>query len=297
MRQVLPIVATVSVTVACQQANVIRLQPETKKNTACAESKNLTADDLGTRWERSPKTFTHTDLFLHETQRFFSLFGGLSDYRAEYEKLWSTLELRSDKIFEVDKHVGRLLIGLSRYQIVSITQGVPWWYIGIIHGLEGGYNFSTHLHNGDSLSARTTHIPSGRPQTGTPPFLWEESAKDAIKVGPTPVNNNWKDPAAIAYAFESYNGLGYHSQNISSPYLWSFSNHYTKGKYVADGQYDASAVSSQAGAMVILKQAINRGIVNINNANSVPSQQVLQQYQQKYGTLPPLAGTSSDCAR
>jgi hypothetical protein len=33
--------------------------------------------------------------------------------------------------------------------------------------------------------------------------------------------------------------------------VWSFSNHYEKGKYVADGKYDPEAVSQQCGTAVI----------------------------------------------
>ncbi len=297
MRHLFILFVTISATTGCQQTNVIRVQPETPKSKACAESNNLTSENPDSVWERSPKTYSGMGLLLQEMEDLFSLGGGLSNYRSEYENLWSTLEIRSEKMTEIDKHIGRLLLGYARYQVVSLTQGVPWWYIGIVHGLEGGYSFSTHLHNGDPLSARTTHVPAGRPKAGTPPFLWEESAKDAIKTDSAVVGTNWKDPAAIAYAFEAYNGFGYHSKGIYSPYLWSFSNHYSKGKYVSDGRYDASAVSAQAGAMVILKQAINRGIVSMDFINNAPSQQVQQQYQQKYGTLPPLGGASSDCAK
>jgi lysozyme family protein len=40
---------------------------------------------------------------------------------------------------------------------------------------------------------------------------------------------------------------------VLTPYLWSFTNHYTKGKFVADGKFDANAVSKQCGAAAILK--------------------------------------------
>jgi peptidoglycan hydrolase-like protein with peptidoglycan-binding domain len=41
---------------------------------------------------------------------------------------------------------------------------------------------------------------------------------------------------------------------VKSPYLWSFSNNYECGKYVADGRFDAGAVDRQCGAMPILKR-------------------------------------------
>ncbi len=55
---------------------------------------------------------------------------------------------------------------------------------------------------------------------------------------------------------EGYNGFGYARKGKMSPYLWSGSNNYTKGKYVADGKYDPEAVSHQIGAALLLKQFI-----------------------------------------
>ncbi len=48
---------------------------------------------------------------------------------------------------------------------------------------------------------------------------------------------------------------------MKSPYLWSFTNHYTKGKYVADGKFDPNAPSDQVGAMALLKQLVTDGLV------------------------------------
>jgi hypothetical protein len=53
---------------------------------------------------------------------------------------------------------------------------------------------------------------------------------------------------------ERYNGFGYRPKGIHSPYLWSFSNHYTKGKFTADGHFDGDAVSKQIGAAVLLRR-------------------------------------------
>lgn len=36
-------------------------------------------------------------------------------------------------------------------------------------------------------------------------------------------------------------------------FLWSFSTIYEKGKFVADGKFDANAVSKQCGAALLLK--------------------------------------------
>jgi lysozyme family protein len=53
--------------------------------------------------------------------------------------------------------------------------------------------------------------------------------------------------------------MGYRRRGVPSPYLWSFSNLYTKGKFVADGHFDANAVSAQCGAAVMLKALQGQG--------------------------------------
>jgi lysozyme family protein len=43
---------------------------------------------------------------------------------------------------------------------------------------------------------------------------------------------------------------------VPTPYLWSFSSLYEKGKFVADGVFDPAAVSKQCGAAVMLKAVL-----------------------------------------
>jgi hypothetical protein len=64
---------------------------------------------------------------------------------------------------------------------------------------------------------------------------------------------DWSDEG-VAFQLEKYNGFGYRKVRINSPYLWSGSNHYTRGKYVSDGKWDSSHVSKQAGAMLLYVQ-------------------------------------------
>lgn len=283
---------------SCQQIAPIQTGPVSKKQAACAEGKSLTGSEIDAlTWEPSYKTFSQMGQFMLGMENIFSINDRFTEYKADYEALWSGVKVSPTKVAALDKHLGYLMVGYPRYKVVSLAQNVPWWFLAIVHGLEGGYNFTTHLHNGDPLSARTVHVPAGRPTSGRPPFLWEESAKDALGTEESVNHTDWRDPAAIAYAFEGYNGFGYRSKGINSPYLWSFSNQYTAGKYVADGVYSSSAVSSQAGAMVILRHAIDRGVISINELNSAPSTQDQQKYQQQYGNLPPLGGGGSDCAK
>lgn len=140
---------------------------------------------------------------------------------------------------------------------------VPWYFIACVHYLECSFSFKKHLHNGDPLTAYTVHVPAHRPKVGhAPPFTFEESAVDAIKLMKYDQVTNWSLPY-ILQKLEGYNGFGYNKKGVHTPYLWSFSNHYTKGKYVKDGVFNADAVSAQMGAAVILKRLEERALIYI----------------------------------
>src|SRR3954451_13268986 len=100
--------------------------------------------------------------------------------RLEYTKLFRTCKIRPDRLGLVDALIARLLANRPRYEAVGTPLGTPWWVIATIHSLEASCSFTAHLHNGDPLHARTTHVPKGRPASGAPPFTWEVSARDAL---------------------------------------------------------------------------------------------------------------------
>jgi lysozyme family protein len=133
----------------------------------------------------------------------------------------------------------------------AVNPELPWQFVGAIHAMECSGDFRCHLHNGDPLSDRTVHEPVGRP-LGTPPFNWETSAIDALKLRELDRVQDWSLPAQLWQA-EGYNGFGYRLfyPEVLSPYLWSGTHWYTKGKYTADGSFDSHAISVQVGVAVI----------------------------------------------
>jgi lysozyme family protein len=171
------------------------------------------------------------------------------NYKDGYIELFRTCKITQDPSFYINK----ILKNKTRYQQVGIF---PWDMIGCIHALEAGFRFDRHLHNGDPLTAKTVNVPKGRPLGGSPPYTWEYSAKDALSMKRQPPE--WTIAGKL-YILESFNGFGYRRRNINTPYLWSFSNHYTKGKFVKDGIFDPTAVSKQCGAAVILKRLAELG--------------------------------------
>jgi lysozyme family protein len=180
----------------------------------------------------------------------------------EYSGLWTSCTVRPQRRAAADAIVDRIVANKRRYAKAGKPHRVPWYVVGVIHMLEGSGNFATHLHNGDPLTARTVHVPAGRPKLGHPPFTWEVSASDALVFDGLSRWNDWSVPGAL-FALERFNGLGYRPLGIHTPYLWSFSNHYSKGKFVGDNHFSPSAVSQQCGAAVILKRMAERKLVKL----------------------------------
>jgi lysozyme family protein len=185
----------------------------------------------------------------------------------EYVDLWSSCVIRPVRVAEVDRIVNRIVAHKERYKKAGRPHGVPWHVVAVIHMLESGGNFATHLHNGDPLTARTVHVPRGRPKAGNPPFTWEESAADALAFDGLGTRKDWSLPGTL-FALERFNGFGYRSRKIHSPYLWSFSNQYRKGKFVGDNLFSPTAVSQQCGAAVLLKRMVARGLTKIDGATA-----------------------------
>jgi lysozyme family protein len=182
--------------------------------------------------------------------------------RSEYEALFVGCVIRPDRIAEVDRLIDRIVSNKQRYMAVADAMCIPWQFIAAVHNMEANQSFSGHLHNGDPLTERTKNWPPGKPEKGKPPFTWDESAKDALTEKSLGRETDWS-LAGMLYEFERYNGFGYrlYHSGVKSPYLWSFSVHYTKGKYVADGTWSDSAVSAQCGAAVLIRRMVERDVI------------------------------------
>lgn len=184
--------------------------------------------------------------------------------RQEYRDRFSTCAVRANHTSEIETILNRIALSLDRYSDAGAPLGIPWAFIACVHQMESSGRFTGHLHNGDPLNARTVQVPAGRPLDGEPPFSWEDSARDALRLKRLDRWTDWSLPG-ILFRMEGYNGFGYrlHHPETPSPYLWSYSNQYTSGKYVADGKWDPAAVSRQAGAAVILKGMVERGMAEV----------------------------------
>lgn len=172
---------------------------------------------------------------------------------AEYERLFYSAQIKSTFRDAVDSTAATIARHKVRYRNIEVQTRVPWHLIGCIHLMECGLDFTKHLHNGDALKARTVNVPAGRPPVGSPPFTWEVSAIDALHYEQLTEVGEWSI-ARVLYELEAYNGFGYRKYKINTPYLWSGTQHYTKGKFIADRKFDPNAVSKQVGIACILRR-------------------------------------------
>ena len=151
---------------------------------------------------------------------------------ARFERLWSTCDILPSKMGEVNGAVSKIKANKSKYVEVEEATKVPWEVIAVIHKMEGNLDFTTCLHNGEKIintGRKTTLIPKNRGPFKT----WSEAAIDAIHIeAARPIGWRW-DIANTLYYLTSFNGWGYENKGINTPYLWSYTNHYTKGNIVS----------------------------------------------------------------
>ena len=137
----------------------------------------------------------------------------------------------------------------ARYQAVERYTKVPWFIIAVIHERECAQDWTGSLAQGDPWNKVSVHVPKGRGPFGS----WEAAAIDALKnCEPYAARNTDWSPGGALTLLEQYNGLGYANKGLPSPYIWSGTDQYVKGKYVADRVFDPNKVDGQLGCAGLL---------------------------------------------
>jgi lysozyme family protein/peptidoglycan hydrolase-like protein with peptidoglycan-binding domain len=178
-------------------------------------------------------------------------------FKAGYENDWQNMQIRPGSAGQANKEAARLLKNKSIYQQIETITHVPWYFIGLCHDRESGFDLNTYLGNGQALNRVTTIVPKGRgPFLGPNAFV--DGAVDALRIQGFVGATDWSI-ARTLFRLEGFNGFGYHSRGVNSPYLWSGSTVYgppeeRAGKFVADGVFDPNKVDPQLGVAVILKE-------------------------------------------
>lgn len=169
------------------------------------------------------------------------------------QELFDTMVINPGISDQIKHKVERLRQNAAQYVAIAKALGLEeriWVVIGVIHEMECTQNFHCYLGNGQPLNKVTTIVPKGRG-----PFAsFQEGAIDALRLAEIHKVTEWT-LSNMLYFLQKYNGFGYEKyHNMNSPYVWAGTNHYFKGKYVADGKFDPDAVSHQIGVAVLLKE-------------------------------------------
>jgi lysozyme family protein len=189
-----------------------------------------------------------------------------AELKSEYAQLWASMEIRSDKRELVMRIARKLMRHKAQYLAVEARTGVPWFVVAALHNRESDADFAAYLGNGEPLDRKTALVPKGRG-----PFdSWEAGAVDALALDGLDRVKTWS-PERACFDIEKFNGFGYRKRGVRSPYLWSFSNHYARGKYVADGRFSSTHVDEQCGAIPILKAIMELDASARFKANTSPA--------------------------
>lgn len=186
----------------------------------------------------------------------------------KWEHLYNTMTVKNQVISpsgtviigdvkgQIKYKVDRMFANKSRYEDVSFKFPNPirWYHVALFHEMECSQNFNCYLGNGQPWHKKTTIVPKGRGAFKS----FTEGAVDAIRLKKLQDVYDWSIGNTL-YLFEGFNGYGYTQyRNINTPYLWSGTNHYESGKYVADGRYNPNAISAQIGVAPLLSEILKR---------------------------------------
>jgi lysozyme family protein len=168
-------------------------------------------------------------------------------------------KLTDAQLRDLEKFLAHWETHEERYKTAGTAADVPPELIAAIHWRESHGDFKTYLHQGDPLGRPAVHWP-----TDIPVFsVWEDAAAHALgqkqsKLDALEIKATTADPTALLTFAEAYNGLGYYNGGRVSPYVFSGTDQYRSGKFVADGRYKRNTVDQQLGVATLLRALSDR---------------------------------------
>jgi len=163
---------------------------------------------------------------------------------AQFQKHYEKNQSRYDA---VAKELNAKGIGMTSEQVAAI------------HWREGTGSFDKSIANGQALSkpARLDGKMGTGGKTYSSTSSWEANAVEVMthKAGEKRAPNDgqpWSDSTFYTFA-EKFNGTGYKSKGLATPYVYSGTTTYTGGKYVKDGPngFDPNVKDRQLGVAVL----------------------------------------------
>ena len=126
----------------------------------------------------------------------------------------------------------------ATYLKVQEATGLDYRLVAALHYRECGSRFNRSIQDGRVLPKDIDWVDHASK------FINKWRAGARLKVPQT-------REAMLEFA-ERWNGLGYRKLGVPSPYVWSGTDRYVKGKFTADGSYDSEVVDKQIGVAPIL---------------------------------------------
>lgn len=170
---------------------------------------------------------------------------------------YENAEISDRFLVEIQRVLASYHANLGRYSEVARDSGVPVEVIVAIHYMECDLDFNKALHNGQTLTHVNRHGTTWAPEGYGKGKRWmfEDAAKHALKLKRSIFPDTW-DVANTLNFLEQYNGLGYrlYHKSVNTPYLWSGTQHYSRGKYKSDGKWSDRKVSGQVGCVPLLRE-------------------------------------------
>ena len=173
--------------------------------------------------------------------------------KGEYVALIARARIRPECERVLQVTCERLLHDKPVYRQVFEATGVPIAALMALAEREMSGNLHCYLGNGQPLNRRTTIVPKGRGPF--PSFV--AGALDALhldgldQVAGLP--EGWTLPR-FAYESETWNGWGYRSHGIPSPYIFGGTTAQRPGKYIRDGVYSSTLMDPQLGTLAIVEK-------------------------------------------
>lgn len=172
----------------------------------------------------------------------------------EYSNLLSLMTVDPSKKAAIDLVATKIMTFKPRFDQVETAVGVPMVFSGPSFYREADLNFNLSPAQGDPWRRVSVHVPRGE----GPYPSWIAAAIAAYrgegldKIG----RENWTWEL-LCYYGELFNGFGYRDwHHMHSPYLWGGTNIQTRGKYTADGDFDANHMDEQLGIIPIAKRMV-----------------------------------------
>lgn len=177
--------------------------------------------------------------------------------KPSYAALWASMTITRPQ--EISRDAAKLVGYRDRYAYVSAQTNVPVIVLAVIHNRESNARFDTFLGNGQPLNRVTTIVPKGwGPWAGA--NAWGDASIQILRHMGLDKVAAW-DVTMALYQEEVWNGFGYRSFGVNSPYLWAGSNQYgpptaAPGKFVSDGRFDSRYIDRQLGTAPLMKRMV-----------------------------------------